>query len=230
MAAGCILNTTWESKMESRKYEVSDAKALHNLFDVRTALYCRVCSQKVPNDCSVHRSRCSGRGCDQQGQERQHEAEDDSSASRQSCESDATRSRVCCLVAGAERKRRESGPTESRQEPEGDLLNRHSVEEFRCVCYRRAGSSSQRSKRAGSPEGDYSTVRDAANEARAAGGFLLGFQLGQRIVEVETEQPRILSDHGRRHNIEDVVVGLLRYLVSVGRKQPPEIAIPRVRG
>src|ERR1017187_4285408 len=66
------------------KHEVSDAKALHNLFDVRVALYCRVCSQEVPHDCSVYRSRCSGRGCDQQGQERQHETEDDSSASRQS--------------------------------------------------------------------------------------------------------------------------------------------------
>src|ERR1035441_9901416 len=84
MATGCILNTTWESKMESRKYEVSDAKALHNLFDVRAALCGRVCSQEVSNDCGVYRSRCSGRGCDQQGQERQHEAEDDSSGDRKS--------------------------------------------------------------------------------------------------------------------------------------------------
>ena len=37
-------------------------KPYTDLFDVRAALHCRVRSQEIPNDCSIYRPRCSGRG------------------------------------------------------------------------------------------------------------------------------------------------------------------------
>src|SRR5689334_17867398 len=50
----------------------------------------------------------------------------------------------------------------------------------------------------------------------------------QRIVEIEAEEPGVLSDHRRRDYIEDVIVGLLRDLLAILRDQPPVVALARI--
>jgi hypothetical protein len=53
-------------------------------------------------------------------------------------------------------------------------------------------------------------------------------QINQRVVEIESEEPRIFSYHRSRRYIEDIVIGLLRDLVTMLGEQLPKVAASRV--
>jgi hypothetical protein len=51
----------------------------------------------------------------------------------------------------------------------------------------------------------------------------------QGIVEIETKEAGILADYGCRHDVEYIVVGLLRNLVPIAREQPPKVSVLGIR-
>src|SRR5215475_15107788 len=52
--------------------------------------------------------------------------------------------------------------------------------------------------------------------------------MAQRVLEIESKEPRIFSDHCRRDDIKNVIIRFLRDLIPILRKQAPEVAIPGI--
>ena len=92
-------------------------------------------------------------------------------------------------------------------------VSRHGDSQVECVMNFRTGGS----------------VRSVGH-LRSSGGGLVGGGCLEGIVEIEPEKLRILADHGRRDDIEHVVIGLLWDPLAVALQQLPEIPVPGVLG